>query len=210
MIPETLARTIKLPIRVRSGVIEFFYGGPLPTLEEGAIGDLVVPALALKDQRLLGPLSNHLDVPVLPRGTRLLAGLRPDAELPELAKPFRLDRLPHGFAAFAEIILQESLVMRFRGTKRALLKPCRCRVPAVLGVGHQKDDLADSINHAYSRLSTALETRRRSHTGNVFHVVFYRSADARGHRTWEPLELLRERVEAKTALRLRRLVGGAT
>ncbi|MEO8329757.1 MAG: hypothetical protein ABI586_07135, partial [Candidatus Nanopelagicales bacterium] len=197
MIPDPFARTVVLPVRVRAGVVEFFYGGPLPALNDDAIGDLVGPAMALKDQQLLGPLSNHLDVPILPSGTHLLAGLRPEAECPELPSQYRSDVLLHGFSAYAEIILQQPLELRFRGTKRATLKSCECLVPAVAKMGGaSKGSIADSINHAYSILSTLFETRRRAHTGNVFQIVFYRSAKADGRRVWEPLEVLRQRLEA--------------
>jgi hypothetical protein len=209
MIPDPLEKKVVLPVRFRSGFVEFFYGGPLPALQDGVIGDLVVPAFAVQDQRLLGPLSNHLDVPVLPKGTRLLAGLRPDTRLPDLERQLRKDRPQEGFPTYAEIILRESLELRLRGTKRAVLKSCRCQIPS-LDDGSSEDDWADSVNHAYSRLSMAFETQRRSHTGNVFQVVFYRSVDARRHRTWEPLEILRQRIEAKIALRFRQLAGGAS
>jgi hypothetical protein len=207
MIPDPFARTVMLPIRVNAGVVEFFYGGALPALKDGTIADLVVPASALEDQRLLGPLSNRLDVPILPKGTRLIAGIRDCSKLPALPEKYRLDGLPLGFSGHAEIVLQDALVLRFRGTKRAILSSCKCLLPAFTRAeGTAGPDTADSINHAYSMLSTKYEITRRSHTGNVFHTVFYRAADKRGRRVWEPLDLLRQRHEAIIARRFKDLV----
>jgi hypothetical protein len=130
MIPDPFARTVVLPIRVRAGVVEFFHGGALPALKDGTIGDLVVPSFALEDQRLLAPLSNPLEIPILPKGTRLLAGLRNCDGLPALPETWRSDGLPPGFSGHAEIVLQTALELRFRGTKRAILNPCECQMPA--------------------------------------------------------------------------------
>lgn len=207
MIPDPIERTVVLPVRVRDGRVEFFYGGPLPALEEDTIGDLVVPAFSLKNQALLGPLSNHLDVPILPAGTRLMAGLRPDRHLREISPQFRSDRFPQDFTAFAEITLKQSLELRSRGTKRAALNPCMCHIP-VLNVADKSDDgLAKSVNHAYTRLSERFETYRRSHTGNVFQAVFFRDVDPDRGRSWAPLEILRRRIEAKIEQRFRSLAG---
>ena len=37
-------KTIRIPVRIRTkGGIEYFYGGALPEISDGTIGDLVVP-----------------------------------------------------------------------------------------------------------------------------------------------------------------------
>ncbi len=211
MIPDPFARTVVLPVRVKAGMVEFYYGGALPALKDGTVGDLVVPSSALQDQELLAPLSNPLDVPILPKGTHLLAGLGGAAEPPSLPDEYCSDSLPLGFSGHAVIVLQESLELRFRGTKRAILKPCKCLLPALSQAGAgDGQDTATSVNHAYSMLSTAYETWRRSHTGNVFQMVFYCAADKHGRRVWEPLDFLRQRHEAIIATRFKDLVKAGT
>jgi hypothetical protein len=208
MIPDPVEKRVVLPVRCRAGAIEFFYGGPLPTLEEGTIGELVVPMFALKNQSLLSALNGPSDVELFPERTTLLAGLRPEREIPLLPEPFRDDKLPLGFHGFAEIVLQQPLVLRLRGTKRAVLKPCICRMPALPQSSAEESYVAESVNHAYTLLSTAFETHRRSHTGNVFQTVFFRVTNALGPPMWQPLEDLRQQYETEFASRVRGLVNG--
>ena len=60
-IPDEQEKTVKIPIQVRGGRIQFYFDGPLPLLEEGVIGDLVVPYYALrrKDVATSGDISNQ-------------------------------------------------------------------------------------------------------------------------------------------------------
>ncbi len=37
-IPDKQEKTVKIPIQVRNGRIQFYFDGPLPLLEEGVIG----------------------------------------------------------------------------------------------------------------------------------------------------------------------------
>jgi len=126
MIPDPFARTVVLPVRVIAGVVEFYYGGALPALKDGTIGDLVEPSSALQNWEILAPLSNSLDVPILAKGIHLLAGIRGRAETLSLSDEYRPASLPLGFAGYAVIVLQESLELRFRGTKR---RPCPAPPP---------------------------------------------------------------------------------
>lgn len=113
------------------------------------------------------------------------------------------DRMPFEFGWFAEALLQEPLEMRFRGTKRAVLAPCSCAVPALDGVDAPL--MAESLNHAYTKLSERFEPYRRSHTGNAFQLVFYLGVGADREHSWEPLETLRKRFERKIEQRFRTL-----
>jgi hypothetical protein len=40
--PDEQEKTVKIPIQVRAGQIQFYFDGPLPVLKEGIIGDLVL------------------------------------------------------------------------------------------------------------------------------------------------------------------------
>jgi hypothetical protein len=199
MIPDPLEKRVSLTVRIHSGGIELLGGEQLPAIKDGTIAELLVPAFAIKDERLLSHLSHRLDVEVLNAGTRLLAGLRPERTLPAISEAFRHDRLPMDFPAFAEMIIQRPLRLYARGARRAMLQPCLCLIPALVAGADGMGESAVSVNHAYTLLSTAFETQRRSHTGNVFQTVFFRAADRRGNRMWEPLETLRRRMEAKFA-----------
>jgi hypothetical protein len=48
-----------------------------------------------------------------------------------------------------------------------------------------------SLNHAYTLLSERIEPDRRSHTGNIYKLVFYKESD----NNWYPLEKLRKPSE---------------
>lgn len=203
MIPDPLAKTVLLPVRIRAGKVEFFYGGPLPALKENTIADLIVPAYALANQQLIGALANELAFSVLPKRSRVLVGLRPECPGLPLINRVGKDRMPFEFGWFGEVILEEELGMRFRGTKRAILEPCTCSVPALNG--GDAPFVAESLNHAYTKLSERFEPHRRSHTGNAFELVFYRGVGTNQERTWEPLETLRRRFERKIEQRFRTL-----
>ena len=204
MIPDALAKTVLLPVRIRDGKVEYFYGGELPSLRDGTIADLVVPAYALVNQQLIGALANELAFSVLPKRSRLLVGLKPEPAGAPLIDRVGKDQMPHEFGWFAEVILEEQLGMRFRGTKRAILEPCTCLVPALNGAD-AAPYVAESLNHAYTKLSERFEQYRRSHTGNAFQVVFYRGVGSSRERSWEPLETLRRRFERKIEQRFRTL-----
>ncbi|QTA88378.1 hypothetical protein [Desulfonema magnum] len=43
MTPDPFKKTVKIPVKVVNGELKFFYGGDLPKLEDGTVGDLIVP-----------------------------------------------------------------------------------------------------------------------------------------------------------------------
>jgi len=49
---------------------------------------------------------------------------------------------------------------------------------------------AQSLNHAFTKLSERFETHRLSHTGSVYSRVFYKESDSH----WYPLEELKNPV----------------
>ena len=63
-------KTIRIPVRIRTkGGIEYFYGGALPEISDGTIGDLVVPERPISDQREVGRLQQSHAVPFLELGS---------------------------------------------------------------------------------------------------------------------------------------------
>ena len=50
MIPDPYKKTVQIPVRLVEGKLRFFYGGPIPSISDGAIGELVVPEYAVKNE----------------------------------------------------------------------------------------------------------------------------------------------------------------
>jgi len=201
-IPDPYERTVLMPVKIVNGVPIPFYGGEWPLIEEGTIGDLVLPAFAFKDPRDATLFSVPLIVPILEKGERLLAGLKPTAHLEEIRRLDRLIPKAAHFEGFAEIHLAQELRLRLRGTKKASLEPCDCWIP-VLG------KTVSSVNEAYTVLSNHYEPHRRSHTGNVFQLTFYRNLTRSREHTWEPLDTLRKIMEHKLEARFQARKKGA-
>ena len=51
LIPDEQEKTVKIPIQVQGGRIQFYFDGPLPLLEEGVIGDLESSSARLRCPR---------------------------------------------------------------------------------------------------------------------------------------------------------------
>lgn len=186
MLHDPLEKTVKIPVRIVDGKPVFFYGGDLPKLKEGAIGDLVLPSYAVLDKDKLLHLEEEQECDFLPKGTRLLANVRREVRSAYLIVNDGQKDLPWGIAGgFVEFFLEEDLKMKMRGTKKPVLLPCPCSSPAL-------DEQAISVNHAYTLISTKFEPERKSHTGNVFNKVFFKAQN--GH--WRALDDLRQSIEA--------------
>ncbi|MEQ1761055.1 MAG: DUF3293 domain-containing protein [Vicinamibacterales bacterium] len=137
-------------------------------------GELVVPASAIRDASDLALLDVNQRIPFLPKGATVLCKLgarHVPKDLLILCKLERLPEPPHQRAAFVEIVLEEDLELRLRGTKPALLGDVACKIPAM------QDKQASSLNEAYRRVSEKFEPTRRSAGGNVFLNAFHKPTD---------------------------------
>ena len=186
-----------IPVRIRSTGVELLYGGPLPELADGTVGDLIVPAFAFRDTETLQQFVGELSGPVLKKGTRLLVSV-PAAESARkgLVSSESLGCPTNAIGPFVEVVLAEPLELTLRGTKRAALRSCTCQIPALKRT-------ATSVNHAYTIISEHFERDRRSHTGNVFEKVLYETDCKPEGRCWLPLDALRRPREAAIAKRVR-------
>lgn len=182
---DPLRKTIKVPVQYVGGTFVARGGQVLPELREGASADLVFQASALKDRSQVTSLTAEQVMEILPKGETVYLGMRPammSARAHEgLEKPQPLSAASG--LLLLPIILNEPLRLRVRKNKKAELEACECFIPML-------KRNAISINHAYTLASTELETRRRSHTGNVFDLAFYRSEEF-----LFPLSDLRHRLE---------------
>jgi len=186
MIPDSFKKSVQIPITVRNGEIELFYGGVIPKLQDGTIGDLIVPRYSVEDTKKLEQLTQELEKELLPCNTTLLVNLKP-SNIADKSKqyPLKVDSYPIQNDSFFQITLKEPLLLLLRGTKKSELKNCKCSIPSI------PDAEAVSLNHAYTLLSEKFETTRRSHTGNVYKKVFFKAKDT----VWRPISALRDNAE---------------
>src|SRR5262249_608553 len=181
----------KIPIQVRAGQIHFYFDGPLPDLEEGVIGDLVLPYDAVRDPKARKLFSEERKIPLFKKKILLYVQLRPQTAddtkpyVGHLLQPFhegirfyvQLDHETpvaqihdHSFdmlRVFATIELQDVLYLQLRGTKAPTLSDTACKIPAL------KNKEAHSVNHACTLLSEEIERHRISHAVNVFRSVYF-------------------------------------
>lgn len=181
-------RSVRIPFKVVDGALKYFYGGKLPQLRDGTIGDLVVPHSSLLDSKERDRLEQERIELLLPAGTLILMRMR-NAVQSANRSGCRLNppTFPPGEGMFVELLLTEDLSLRLRGSKPGALEPAECSIPA-LG----EKATAASLNHGYRLISEVFEPTRRSHAGNVFHEAF-----VPGEKAWIPLGNLRSSVEAK-------------
>jgi hypothetical protein len=171
---EQGVKSVRIPIRIVDGSVQLAWGAVLPQMEDCS-GDLIVPASAIKDSADLAVLSRDEVIPLLPAGATVLCRLGARHIPPALlqrCKVAKLPEAPYQKAAFVEIVLQDALELRLRGTKHALLTNADCKIPALPGV------FTSSLNEAYRRISETFEPTRRSAGGNVFLNVYHRSSEA--------------------------------
>jgi hypothetical protein len=192
-IPDEHEKTVKIPIQVCEGKIQFYFDGPMPDLKEGIIGDLVLPSYAVLDPKARKLFSEERKIPLFKKKTLLYVQLRPATA--EDTKPFdkhllrpypkgsrfyvqlqlkggkAVDAQLHDLSAdmlrvFATIELQDILYLQLRGTKAPTLSETACKIPAL------NNQVARSVNHASSILSEAVEKQRMSYAVNVFRSVY--------------------------------------
>jgi len=183
VIPDPFKKTVLIPVRVVEGELKFFYGGPLPSLKEGTIGDLTVPEYTVENDFKLDLIRNKLRKPFLKKGTVLLARLSKKSQNGNgLLKMVEVFPPTQGLYAF--IKLEEDLEIELRGTKNPELCSCECSMPTLEGAE------ASSVNHAYTLLSEQFEKHRKTHTGNVFNLVYVQNKN----QEWVRLKEFRNRV----------------
>ena len=190
-----LSKTIRIPVRIRtSGRIEYFYGGDLPEMSDGTIGELVVPEWSITNQKEISRLQQEHVVPFLPsRSVVMFAvdGNNTPAGLKQHLKNGAILGMKKSHAV-ALTLEENPLGLRLRGTKPAILESVTCWIPSL----RMK---AKSLNHAYRLVSERFEPRRISHSGNVFELGYCNPRD-----TWISLGELRSATAARFEMLLSR------
>jgi hypothetical protein len=185
-VPDPFAQTIRLSVKITNGQICLADDQPVPKLKEGCTAELVLSSSDFTDAKELAHFTQEWWTDFLPQGTVLMARVNDDPIKPEL-KNYRVahphkSHFPYLFVAFQ---LTEPLRLKVRAGKNGQLDECECFVPAL-------DKKFKSVNEAYTAISTAFESSRRSHAGNVFLCVYVEEGDK-----LRPLKELRIQKESE-------------
>lgn len=186
-IPDKFARTVRLLIKITNGNVTLADGTPLPKIKTDARGELVLFSVySLVDEKDRAFYAAEHEVTILIKGESLWARVNNDLIGKDLEK-YRISRRSAIGETnhFVQFILDTDLALILRPGKNSVLTGCDCSIPALEGK-------AFSVNEAYSKISTAFEPKRRSHTGNVFQCVFVEVDD-----NLVPLENLRMKIETQ-------------
>jgi len=187
-IGDKTKKTVRIIVRVKAGGFARADGTALPKIKEETLADLVLPADQLVDEAERRKLEEETHKELLSAGSVVFVGFSRGmmkGKVRGLVRPQDL-KTWYGYGyLFAEVRLQEPLVLRMRGDKEPVLEDCNCSIPML-------NAEAQSLNHAFTVLSTKFETKRISHTGNVFARVFYYHEKS---KDWHPLNELRGHIE---------------
>jgi hypothetical protein len=199
-------KVIRVPVKLVDDTWELLYGGAVK-VKDGAVGELHLDRMYFTDKEFLKALTERRQVPVLSEGTELRVALTIRPSLNAQLQPFllRYNTTKHDHTArisdasrFVSVTLggpteaqgkrgikRGGLLLWLEGMEPRGLESGTVKLPDVSGL-----TAADSLNHAFTRLSEVFEPWRKAHTGSVYERVFYQD----GNGTWYPLNDLRDRA----------------
>lgn len=185
---DPLSKTATIPLKFEGGeFINRLTDKAVSGIQEGASCELIVDAYKVEDQILLNLLNDETEIELLSEGIKLYAIVNSE-KVPERLRGDVVSTSNISVGAkgsFVQLSLLEPLRMMLRGTKLPSLFECECHITSL-------NKNADSLNHAYTLISTDFEPHRRSHTGNVFSKIYFQSTFndyTRGY--WIELDRLR-------------------
>ena len=82
--------------------------------------------------------------------------------------------------------------LQFDGLRQTGILTSSIKLPIKDKTGNE-DEVVDSLNYAFTRLSEQYEPWRKSHTGNIYNRIFYKEKNDK----WYPIDLLRNVVSVK-------------
>ena len=169
-------------------------GSPLPALAKDSVAELVLVPDCIQDENVRASFTGEKSVLLLKEGSFVMVGVSPTMiESPSPEGLLLASNIPIiSTYLFVEVRLGADLWLQVRGDQEARLSPCLCTIPAL----RQE---AESLNHAFTLISGAYETKRLSHSGNVFE----RAHTHVGSGKWKSLDELR--LDA-----IQRMLSGAT
>ena len=187
---ERNKKRLRIGVRVEESGIVLLDGRPLPQLHQGSVGEIVFAPESFVDEKIRTGLIDETRVPFLAKKTLIMMGMSPsvigDAARKGLIHPDSLRIFSEDM--FIEVILEADQLLQVRGDQVAKLAPCPCFIPAL-------DRKAGSLNHAFTLISEAYETLRRSHSGNVFLKAYANGDSGR----WVSLDEFRLRAIQRTS-----------
>lgn len=204
---------LRIPVRLVDGQWEFFYGGEVP-LQDGTIAELVVERADVTDKAFLRAMKKRSEARILDEGAELMmafsirSGAMP-ADARRLLRSIDREALSDYCQRLANVSCRRYVSVRIGEPNKSFsrrrpgqpgglylqlagLQPAGMDVSSIVVPGLPEPNRFDSLNQAYTRLSEIFEPWRRSHTGNVYEYVLYRSNDG----NWCHLGQLRSGVEA--------------
>ena len=179
---------LRIGIRFDGDRIVLLDGSPLPALSKNAVAELIVAPEAILDSVVRARFLEGRAIQILERDSHVFFGvsptmvgsLRADGLLSSLVLEINSDYW------FVKGKLEAPLMLQVRGDQEARLSSCSCTIPSL-------NATADSLNHAFSLISVAFETKRRSHSGNVFERVHTQVTEGK----WQTLDEIRIAAIAK-------------
>lgn len=206
-------KRLKLPVRMVDGGWEFFFGGAIP-VKEGACAEIFLETSTITDKEFVARVTQKVLTQCLPQGSVLMVALSV-RELPfhpilwwpnsQTAKSIKVHHgdLPSVTSMFVPVTLGPAdrpnaqgllpdgggLWLTVSGFGECELSSSTVLFPEELAI-----DPAQSLNHAFTKLSERFETHRLSHTGSVYSRVFYLESND----YWYPLESLKNAASART------------
>jgi hypothetical protein len=163
-------------------------GSPLPALSEDSVVELILAPESILDSTARARFLEEMAVTILEKESRVFFGVSAtmvsNMKAVGLISPNVLQIISEYW--FVEGQLDATLMLQVRGDQEARLSPCPCTIPSL-------NRTADSLNHAFTLISEAFETKRRSHSGNVFERVYTQVTAGK----WQALDELRSEAIAR-------------
>ncbi len=179
-------RTVNIPIKIVNGHVKYYYGGDLPEILDGAIGELILPEHSIKEPSFISMSNTELETEILPCGSIIMVEVNNKVPQEKRLHLEEIKTLISTSRCFVRVELLDPLYLLYRGTKKSKLMPVKCNIPCL-------DEKTGSLNSAYTIISEQFEPQRVSHTGNVFSKCYYKG----NNDLWHPLDAIRETEEAK-------------
>lgn len=177
---ERYEKRLRIGVRFDGSSFVLLDGKALPALAKDSMAEILLAPESIEDATVRANLSRQKNTPFLKEGTLVLVGVSPLMIENRSAKDLIQDHSILSPYLFIEVRLEADLWLLVRGDQEARLSTSPCRIPSL-----KKE--AKSLNHAFTLISEAYETKRRWHSGNVFERAF--AQDGLGN--WQSLDELR-------------------
>ena len=164
---ERCQKSLRIGVSFDGQEFKLLNGSVLPKLVVGCVAELVICPESISDPSTRAILLQEGTALLLNSGHSVMVGVSPNLmgnepkngivspEALKVASPY----------CFIEVQLAQDLFLRVRGDQEARLAPCLCVIPAI-------EATAGGLNHAFTLISEVYETKRRSHSGNIFERAY--------------------------------------